>query len=62
VLRKSNATLDVRTRAAWHEWLEKHHRSATVIWLVFHSIEGMSCFDWIDSLVGALDDDRSNAG
>ena len=65
------ATLDVRTRAAWHAWLEKHHRSATEIWLVFHkqhtgalsvdyedSIEEALCFGWVDSLVRRLDDDR----
>ena len=64
-------TLDVRTRAAWHAWLEKHHGSATEIWLVFHkqhtgthcvdyedSIEEALCFGWVDSLVRRLDDDR----
>ena len=63
--------LDVRTRAAWHAWLEKHHRSASEIWLVFHkqhtgtpsvdyedSIEEALCFGWVDSLVRRLDDDR----
>jgi uncharacterized protein YdeI (YjbR/CyaY-like superfamily) len=68
---KSIATLDVRTRAAWHEWLEKHHRSATEIWLLFHkkqtgtpclkyedSVEEALCFGWIDSLVRRIDDDR----
>jgi uncharacterized protein YdeI (YjbR/CyaY-like superfamily) len=61
-------TLDVRTRAAWHAWLKKHHRSATEIWLVFHkqhtgtpcidyedSIEEALCFGWVDSLVRRLD-------
>ena len=68
---KSIQTLDVRTRAAWHGWLEQHHRSATEIWLVFHkqhtgtpcidyedSIEEAPCFGWVDSLVRRLDDDR----
>ena len=68
---KAIATLDVRTRAAWHAWLEKHHGSATEIWLVFHkqhtgapgvgyedSIEEALCFGWVDSLVRRLDDDR----
>jgi uncharacterized protein YdeI (YjbR/CyaY-like superfamily) len=71
VPRKSIATLDVRTRATWHAWLEKHHRRATEIWLVFHkkqtgapsldyedSVEEALCFGWIDSLVRRLDDDR----
>jgi uncharacterized protein YdeI (YjbR/CyaY-like superfamily) len=65
---KSTPTLDVRTRAAWHAWLKKHHRSATEIWLVFHkqhtgtpcidyedSIEEALCFGWVDSLVRRLD-------
>jgi hypothetical protein len=30
------AELDVRTRADWHAWLDKHHASSTEIWLVFH--------------------------
>jgi uncharacterized protein YdeI (YjbR/CyaY-like superfamily) len=71
VLPKSIATLDVRTRAAWHAWLKKNHRSATEIWLVFHkkragtpsldyedSVEEALCFGWVDSLVRRLDDDR----
>jgi uncharacterized protein YdeI (YjbR/CyaY-like superfamily) len=68
---KQIATLDVRTRAAWHAWLARHHRSATEIWLVFHkqhtgtrcvdyedSIEEALCFGWVDSLVRRLDHDR----
>ena len=68
---KAIATLDVRTRAAWHAWLEKHHGSAPEIWLVFHkqhtgvpsvdyedSIEEALCFGWVDSLVRRLDNDR----
>lgn len=64
-------TLDVRTRARWHAWLEKHHASATEIWLVFHkrhahkasvdyeaAVEEALCFGWIDSLVRRLDADR----
>jgi uncharacterized protein YdeI (YjbR/CyaY-like superfamily) len=69
--RKPIETLDVRTRAAWHAWLRKHHRSALEIWLVFHkqhtatlsvdyeaAVEEALCFGWIDSLVRRLDDDR----
>jgi uncharacterized protein YdeI (YjbR/CyaY-like superfamily) len=29
-------TLDVRTRARWRAWLEKHHASVAEIWLAFH--------------------------
>jgi uncharacterized protein YdeI (YjbR/CyaY-like superfamily) len=71
VAAKSLPTLDVRTRAAWHAWLEKHHTSVTEIWLIFHkqhtgtpcidyegSLEEALCFGWVDSLVRRLDDDR----
>ena len=64
-------TLDVRSRAQWHAWLEKHHASVAEIWLVFHkrhtgkngvdreaSIEEALCFGWVDSLVRRLDDAR----
>jgi uncharacterized protein YdeI (YjbR/CyaY-like superfamily) len=64
-------TLDVRTRARWRAWLQRHHGTATEIWLVFHkrhtakpgidyeaSIEEALCFGWVDSLVRRLDDDR----
>ena len=64
-------TLDVRSRAQWHAWLEKHHASAAEIWLVFHkqrtgtkgvdreaSVEEALCFGWIDSLGRRIDDER----
>jgi uncharacterized protein YdeI (YjbR/CyaY-like superfamily) len=64
-------TLDIRTRAQWHAWLEKHQASAADIWLVFHkqhtgtrsfdreaSVEEALCFGWVDSLVRRLDDER----
>ena len=64
-------TLDVRTRAAWRQWLAKHHASSPGIWLVRHKqhsgVKSMHyedvvcealCFGWIDSLIKRLDDDR----
>lgn len=64
-------TLDVRTRARWRAWLEKHHTSVAEIWVVFHkrhtgtrsmnreaSVEEALCFGWIDSLVRRLDEER----
>jgi uncharacterized protein YdeI (YjbR/CyaY-like superfamily) len=64
-------TLDVRTRAQWRAWLEKHHASVAEIWLVFHkrhtenpsieyeaAIEEALCFGWVDSLVRRLDTGR----
>src|SRR4051794_22121396 len=64
-------TLDVRSRERWRTWLQEHHDSESVIWLVFpkrHSarkcmsyddaVEEALCFGWIDSIVRRLDDDR----
>jgi uncharacterized protein YdeI (YjbR/CyaY-like superfamily) len=64
-------TLDVRARAQWRAWLEKHQSSVAEIWLVFHkqhagttsidreaSVEEALCFGWIDSLVRRLDAER----
>jgi len=64
-------TLEVRDRRAWRRWLEKNHRSESVVWLVFYkrhtgitrvsydeAVEEAICFGWIDSLVRRLDDDR----
>jgi uncharacterized protein YdeI (YjbR/CyaY-like superfamily) len=71
VAAKPIKTLDPRSRAQWHAWLERHHASVAEIWLVFHkqrtgskgvdreaSIEEALCFGWVDSLVRRLDDDR----
>jgi len=71
VAAKPIKTLDVRSRAQWHAWLEKHHASVAEIWLVLHkrhtgknsvdreaSIEEALCFGWVDSLVRRLDDAR----
>lgn len=64
-------TLDVRTRKAWRSWLQRHHASASEIWLVFHkrhtkvasvsyadAVEEALCFGWVDSLIKRLDDSR----
>lgn len=64
-------TLDVRTRADWRRWLERHHSSSPGIWLLRHKqhtgVESMPhedlvcealCFGWIDSLIKRLDDRR----
>jgi uncharacterized protein YdeI (YjbR/CyaY-like superfamily) len=68
VATKPIKTLEVGTRAQWHAWLDKHHGSASEIWLVFHkrhtgkasldyedAIEEALCFGWVDSLVRRLD-------
>jgi uncharacterized protein YdeI (YjbR/CyaY-like superfamily) len=64
-------TLDVRTRAEWRLWLEKHHASSPGIWLLRHKkhtrVKSMPyedlvcealCFGWVDSLIKRLDDNQ----
>lgn len=64
-------TLDVRKRAAWRQWLAKHHASSRGVWLVRHKqhtgVESIPyedvvcealCFGWVDSLIKRLDDDH----
>lgn len=63
--------LDIRSRAAWRRWLERHHASSLGVWLVFHkehtgvasipyddSVREALCFGWVDSLIKRLDEDR----
>jgi uncharacterized protein YdeI (YjbR/CyaY-like superfamily) len=63
-------TLRARGRAEWRRWLERHHRSASEIWLVFYTkasgkrfvayneaVEEALCFGWIDSIVKKLPGD-----
>jgi uncharacterized protein YdeI (YjbR/CyaY-like superfamily) len=70
-VRRDLEFLDLRTRAKWRAWLEKHHTSSRGVWIVFHKAHtGVKCmpyedfvrealaFGWIDSLVKRLDDDR----
>ena len=65
------ALLEIRGRARWRSWLEKHHASSPGVWLVFQksrtginsiayedSVREALCFGWIDSLVKRLDDER----
>ena len=55
----------------WRAWLDKHHASASEIWLVFYkqhtgkksvgymeALDEALCFGWIDSLVRRIDEDR----
>jgi uncharacterized protein YdeI (YjbR/CyaY-like superfamily) len=57
-------TPDLRTRAAWRNWLWRNHARKKEIWLVFHStasskrslgyndaVDEALCFGWIDSIV-----------
>ena len=64
-------TLGVKNRDEWRAWLKKHHRSETVIWLIYYkkhtgqpripydaAVEEALCFGWIDSTIKRLDDER----
>ena len=64
-------SVDIRTRAAWRQWLDANHASSRGVWLICHKkhtgVPGLKyedivgealCFGWIDSLVRRLDDDR----
>ena len=58
-------------RSAWRAWLETHHDTVRVLWLVFYkkhtgrpsvdyddAVEEALCFGWIDGIVKRLDDER----
>jgi uncharacterized protein YdeI (YjbR/CyaY-like superfamily) len=64
-------TLRVQRAAQWREWLEEHHASEPVVWLVFYkrhtgvasieykdALDEALCFGWVDSLIKRLDDRR----
>lgn len=64
--------VEVRSRAQWRSWLERHHASSGSIWLVTFKkaagerhvpyaavVEEALCFGWIDSRPAKLDDERS---
>jgi uncharacterized protein YdeI (YjbR/CyaY-like superfamily) len=68
---KNLKTLAVQSRREWRNWLQEHHGSESMIWLVFPkpqaakksisyegAVEEALCFGWIDSLVKRLDDSR----
>ena len=65
-------TLYVTDRKDWRNWLKKHHKTKTEIWLVYsrkatgkprieynNAVEEALCFGWIDSTVKKLDDERT---
>ncbi|HET9832777.1 MAG TPA: YdeI/OmpD-associated family protein [Vicinamibacterales bacterium] len=64
-------TFDAGTIERWRTWLQKHHASASEIWLIHHkkhtgrpsvahhdALDEALCYGWIDSLVKRIDDDR----
>jgi uncharacterized protein YdeI (YjbR/CyaY-like superfamily) len=65
------ATLYIRNREQWRNWLDRHHTSISGVWLVFYkqhtgvksipyedSVCEALCFGWVDSLIKRLDDNR----
>jgi uncharacterized protein YdeI (YjbR/CyaY-like superfamily) len=61
--------VEVRDRAAWRRWLERHHGRPSGVWLVVakkghpgvsyeEAVEEALCFGWIDSTANRLDDRR----
>jgi uncharacterized protein YdeI (YjbR/CyaY-like superfamily) len=64
-------TFAAQTVEQWRKWLDKHHGSASEVWLVFlkrhtgvasiahaDARDEALCFGWVDSLVRRLDDSR----
>ena len=64
-------TLYVTDRAAWRQWLAKHHEKETEVWLIYfrkgtckpripynHAVEEALCYGWIDSTVKTIDHER----
>jgi uncharacterized protein YdeI (YjbR/CyaY-like superfamily) len=58
-------------RDQWRDWLSRHHKSNTGIWLVCYkkgtskptiayddAVEEALCFGWIDSIIKKIDDEK----
>jgi uncharacterized protein YdeI (YjbR/CyaY-like superfamily) len=65
-------TLYITSSKDWRDWLKKHHKTETEIWLVYpkkatgkprieynDAVEEALCFGWIDSIIKKLDDDHT---
>jgi len=63
-------TYYAKDRKAWRKWLEKNHKAAPGIWLIYptknsgkprvsyaDAVEEALCFGWIDSTYNPIDDD-----
>jgi uncharacterized protein YdeI (YjbR/CyaY-like superfamily) len=73
MVEKSSDTqqLYCKTVGQWREWLEQHHSTESVVWLVFYK-KGLSdqtfdydgaldealCYGWVDSVIKKLDEQR----
>jgi len=65
-------TLHVTNPKDWRDWLKKNYKTEKEIWLVYYkkgtgkprieyndAVEEALCFGWIDSIVKALDEERT---
>jgi uncharacterized protein YdeI (YjbR/CyaY-like superfamily) len=65
-------TLYITNRKDWRDWLKKHYKTETEIWLVYpkkatgkprieynDAVEEALCFGWIDSIVKKLDEEHT---
>jgi uncharacterized protein YdeI (YjbR/CyaY-like superfamily) len=63
--------LYMTNRKEWRDWLTKHYKSESEVWLVYYkkhsgepripyndAVEEALCFGWIDSTVKGIDEDR----
>lgn len=68
---EADKLLYVADRRAWREWLRKHYRIETEVWLVYYkkntgkpripyndAVEEALCFGWIDSTIRRIDKER----
>lgn len=67
-IEKTN-TYYAKNRKAWRKWLEKNHKTAAGIWLIYYkkdsgktrvpyadAVEEALCFGWIDSTLNSIDE------
>jgi uncharacterized protein YdeI (YjbR/CyaY-like superfamily) len=66
---KIEHSLNVKNRAAWHNWLTRNHKRLKECWIIFpkkntgepsityeEALEEALCFGWIDSNIQAFDE------
>src|SRR3990172_358396 len=69
--RKTVKTFVAQTADQWRKWLDEHHDSESVVWLIFYkrrtgvgsiayldALDEALCFGWVDSLIKCLDESR----
>jgi len=68
---KTGETLEVSSREEFRDWLARHHKDESEIWLIYYykhtgeqrvsyndSVEEAICFGWIDSQQNKMDEER----